>query len=252
MKKVFSLIGLIALVSLNADAGHFIQKFTSAGGEDSCSTSGLVISWHMENLDLANEDGCSVVGDSVWTDRGANIELSSTTVSDGTYSAHNAGAYLSMRLEPTQNMPDANGTIWFDLYIDVWDDYKKIAQFEGDTNDYIRFDYEGTSGVSDIRVAHSRNGTIQWLMCNSNLSNTQWYRLKYEWDINAGGSDHQITIWELDNSTPRVTTGSPTTCGPEDNLVGSFGSPIDLIDIVGYENAQVYQDVLRVYDTDGL
>jgi hypothetical protein len=251
MKKIVLLV-FIVLLSFAFVSDAIIIMRTRGNGEDSCSTSGQVLSWHMEDLDLANEDGCSVVGDSVWTDRGANIELSSTTVSDGTYSAHNAGAYLSMRLEPTQNMPDANGTIWFDLYIDVWDDYKRTAQFEGDANDFIRFDYEGTSGASDIRVEHSRNGTNQWLMCNSNLSNTQWYRLKYEWNINAGGSDHQITIWELDSSVPRETTGSPTVCGPEDDLVGSFGSALDLIDIVGYENAQVYQDILKVYDTDGL
>ena len=55
MKKLFVFISLIFLISLNADAGFFIQKFTADGG--SCSTTNVTFWWRAEEANFSGSNG---------------------------------------------------------------------------------------------------------------------------------------------------------------------------------------------------
>jgi hypothetical protein len=189
------------------------------GNGDICDSGALITSWHMEDVDLANEDGCSVIGDSVWAANNS-VELTSGDKSEGTYSAYgNAGAEYYF-LNPTQNQALSEGTIWIDVRMGGNTEFHAwLYMFDSGGEDHIIIRVFLDGSKIDITGKY-RNGASQTVIANTNIyyTDNKWWRLKYQYKVGAAGGDHQISAWELDNSSPRQTTGSEITAGAADIL----------------------------------
>jgi len=239
------IILFILLFSISVNAGEldkidFKQKplyalitgfsYSSVSTEDSC-TGTLVATWHMEDLDLANEDGCSILGDTTWTS--TNGPIVSTDKSEGTYSGYATKSSGSgyHGLSTTQNFPLSEGTIWLDFKIPTLSSTNiDMLLVYYDASNEIAIAIQGASPNTDIIGYYKGGGNEFGVDSDSNIDVTagKWWRMKYQWKIAASSADQQIDIWELDSSTPREITGSPSTGGPEDSLTVMTNQPTDL------------------------
>jgi len=220
---------------------------------DSC-TGSLVLAWHMEDLNLANESGCSALGDSLWA--AGNASLVSTDKSDGTYAGYATTGVDRQELDPT-SFPSTEGTVWFDVRFGTnWTaDQILLGLSYSGGNNWMYVYKAGSAGNIDITVGGYWQSNWHSITANTDIdySDNKWWRIKLQWKDAASNADLQIDVWELDDSTPRETTGSPITAGPSQQLEG-FGFDIDFIRIgnVDSNTDTTWWDRLYIYNTSDL
>lgn len=221
---------------------------------DSC-VDGLVLSWHAENVDLSTDGGCSTLGDTVWAANNA-VELSTDDKSDLTSSVYGNAASEYYFLEPTQNFPIAEGTLWFDFRLDVYTANGVFVSAVYDTNNNLScFMTNGSGGANiDVRCAYRYNGTNYTATADTNITQGTgaWYRVEWEWKASAT-NDMRINVWALDTSNPRQTTGSPITATT--NVIPSVlaNAPTKInVGAVNSSTYALYVDVIKLYSTSGL
>ena len=251
MKKVFIIFGLILLLVGNLNAGHFIQKLTPAGGEDACATNDLLLSWYMEDIDLANENGCSVLGDTTWSAVSA-VSLSTADKSEGSKAvlADSVDGFDYYALIPSQNQRTAEGTIWFDFHFDTYADETRFFLYQKDSENMIRCRSSGISTNWNVLCRYEGNNIAYTVaaMTGFDAADNDWYRGKYQWKVNESAGDHKIEVWTLDSSTPREVASGPITGGPEDDVTEFVTDPDELyIGNVDGVEAKVYVDIFKLY-----
>lgn len=225
MKKLIILILFLFPCLIFADTNPYILGSGVVGSdtEDSC-TGGLELTWHMEDVNLANETGCSAIGDSIWAPI-SSVSLTSGDKSDFSQSLTNAGTGDYYVLNPTTSPSADEGKIVFDFIIDTYvvdTSFMSVGNSDGNLI-YVQMRVADTPNI-DFRL-YNRGITI---LLDANASEGTWYRMTYQWDISKSNADQKITIQPLDSSNPRELTGAATTQGPE-NDVTAFVNPIDEI-----------------------
>jgi len=209
------LIGILLIASpswagfgMQMVSGGFVQS--SAG--DTCASDGLLLSWHAEDIDLANEDGCAVTGDTTFAVGGGSPTLSSDESSDGS-TAVKATRNNYYTADISQNAALGRGTLWIDFRATGVDSGNMpIRLQEGATNNNrIGITFIGTDGAVDVRSANKSGGTAWATVAadtNITIANGYWYRVKYQYNTAAATTKQRIDVWQLDTGTPRQTTGS--------------------------------------------
>lgn len=253
MKKLILLILLLPTIVFAGNVQRYYPlaflNRASGSTEDVCSTSGLLTSWHMENADLDNEDGCSVVGDSVWTLM-YGAEVTSDDKSDGTYSLSDPTDGYACQLDPTQNTTTGEFKVEFDTYIGTYVANSEFFKMYTAGSDFliIRM-YNGDSPNIDLQTISSNETGTWYFSCDTNLSSSTWYRITYQFDPSATYKQ-QLTIQALDDSSPRQLTGSPSVYTDTTQNLGVFDNVVDTVYMNG--NTGMYLDRFYYYTESGL
>jgi len=165
MMKKLSILVLILFVSFVPNSfaiSPAILQMVVSG--ETCSSSGLLFSWHCENTDvtLGIPCGCSM-GDTTATSSGSPT-LDSGLKYNGTYSVDspdgNDAYYFDITNEDIFHF--AEGKLEFRAYIETAVDDGGFILVDGDTNDYIRVRMQTDSG-NDIQVVWACDGTTDWI-----------------------------------------------------------------------------------------
>lgn len=234
MKKILFII--LCLFFLWIPSSHSISLMQlvsvppASGGGDSC-TSGLELTWHMVNADLSLENGCSNVGDSVWTQNSATLSSGTSTDGDG-YRMVVTGASQYYILNPTQNNSTNDITIQFDIHLTAFSASEILFEATDGSDDYFTIDMVGDASNVDFRgYWYSQTGTDAPVRVDSNLvaADGKYYRITYEVAIGQA-NDQRISVQEIydddaNDSTPMVTTGSPITQTDSDSLTAMTDTP---------------------------
>ena len=212
---------LAAIVS-----GAITNNTPAAGG--SC-TAGLLLAWHMENEDLSSEDGCSILGDTVFA-ANASASISALDKSDGSNSVLFSGGGNNYQLDISQNFSINEGRIIVDFKPITYVSDGRWLNFTLNGDNIIFFKMVGGSGTIDLQVIYEGNNVQATVTANTNINeaDAKWWRVDYQYNTAASAADHKLTVTELDASSPRVTTGSPIAQGPEDDITAMTGDAIVL------------------------
>jgi hypothetical protein len=223
------------------------------GGGDDCSGD-LMFSWHMENTTVTSGTpaGCSD-GDTTGSANGS-VELSSTQVSDGTYSAKADAIteYYYFAVSSEDIVAVAEGKVILDIYVDVFVNATRFWHI--DTADTESLQCTTTGSAADIEITCTFNGdgwSSTIFTAGSGHAEDEWLRVTYQWKASESTADHKLTLCDL---TPPDTTSNCTIKGPEDDIDGVWGDGPDNLELGNSGNtaSTIYVDNIQIYATSDL